>query len=51
MKTISISFEVFRVVINLISKMSYSEISKLLGREDSDKLHKWYFDNRSRESE
>lgn len=48
MKTISIGFDVFKIIISLLGKLSYSEISKLIGENDSRKLDQWYFNNRSR---
>lgn len=48
MKTIVIPFEIFKILIELAGHLTHSEVSKLIGKDSSDKLSDWYFNNRSR---
>jgi hypothetical protein len=43
---ISVDKKIFKIIINLIGKMSSHQISELIGEKDDKILSDWYYNNR-----
>jgi hypothetical protein len=44
----SLSWKMFGLFCKLLGKLSFSDVSRLIGEKDATILDKWYFENRSK---